>query len=140
MKKTIYEDLQHYWQTNKLPPDGGISETFNEARIGSFSFRYPNFDGRALLLHDINHLLTGYPTNWVGECQVSAWELASGGRKGYPRTWIYPVSLVMLGLLICPVKTHKAFLAGKGKTNPFILSATVNVLELSREELERLVG
>lgn len=76
----------------------------------------------------------------VDECQVSAWELASGGRKGYPRTWIYPVSLVMLGLLICPVKTHKAFLAGKGETNPSILSATVNVLELSREELERLVG
>jgi hypothetical protein len=140
MKKTIYEDLQHYWQTNNLPPDGGVSETFNEARIGSFSFRYPNFDGRALLLHDINHLLTGYPTNWIGECQVSAWELASGGRKGYPRTWIYPISLVMLGLLICPVKTYKAFLAGKGKTNPFILSATVNVLEMSREELERLVG
>lgn len=76
---TILMELQQYWRNNNLPTDGGVKEKFNDAKIGKFTFKYPNLDGKALILHDINHLITGYDTNWTGECEVSAWELASGG-------------------------------------------------------------
>ena len=89
---TILEELKSYWKSQNLPEDGGANELFNEAKFGKFSFQYPNLDGQVLILHDINHLLKGYQTNWKGECEVSAWELASGGRRGYPTTWIYPIS------------------------------------------------
>jgi hypothetical protein len=132
---TIKKELDSYWLANGLPKDGGASETFNEAKIGKISFKYPNLDGKALILHDLNHLITGYATNWIGECQVSAWELASGGRIGYPKTWIYPISLVFLGIIICPKKTVKAFIRGRNRVNSFVLSLEYDVLNLTKKEL-----
>jgi hypothetical protein len=132
---TILEELKRYWESQNLPTDGGVNDAFNEAKIGNFSFKYPNLDGKALILHDINHLITGYPTNWKGECEVSAWELASGGRKGYARTWIYPISLVLLGLVICPVRTYKAFKNGLGRRNSFLISNKIEILTLTKKEV-----
>jgi hypothetical protein len=132
---TILEELKSYWKSQNLPADGGVNELFNEAKFGKFSFKYPNLDGQALILHDINHLLTGYQTNWKGECEVSAWELASGGRRGYPTTWIYPISLVILGLFICPIRTLKAYKKGLGKRNSFIISKETNIYKLTKKEI-----
>jgi hypothetical protein len=132
---TILDELKLYWEKHNLPKDGGVKDKFNEAKIGNFSFKYPNLDGKALILHDINHLLTGYHTNWKGECEVSAWELASGGRKGYPRTWIYPISLFVLGIFICPFRTLKAFQKGLDKRNSFIISNETNIFKMTKNEI-----
>jgi hypothetical protein len=132
---TILDELKQYWKNQNLPSDGGAKDKFNEAKIGKFSFKYPNLDGKALILHDINHLITGYKTNWTGECEVSAWELASGGRKGYPRTWIYPISLVFLGLIICPIRTFKAYKAGLGRQNSFIISNSTDIFNLTKNQV-----
>jgi hypothetical protein len=132
---SILEELKLYWESQNLPIDGGATEKYNSAKIGNYSIKYPNFDGEALILHDINHLLTGYQTNWKGECEVSAWELASGGRAGYAKTWIYPISLTLLGLIICPIRTIKAFNQGIGQTNSFILSNQMDIWSLSKTEL-----
>lgn len=135
--KTILEDLKEYWKKNNLPEDGGESEVFNKAQIGRFSFRYPNLNGKALLLHDINHFLTGYPTTWKGEFQVSAWELASGGRKGFPTTWIYPISLSILGLLFYPLQTIKAYKNGKDKQNAFIIYRQTDIFKMTINEIKK---
>lgn len=132
---TILDELKMYWEKQNLPKDGGAKDKFNEAKIGTFSFKYPNLDGKALILHDINHLLTSYQTNWKGECEVSAWELASGGRRGYPTTWIYPISLVILGLFICPIRTIKAYKNGLGKQNSFIISKETDIFKLTKNEI-----
>ncbi|PWK29271.1 hypothetical protein LV89_00111 [Arcicella aurantiaca] len=136
----ILDELKHFWEVNNLPIDGGVKDKFNEVSIVGFSFKYPNLDGKALMLHDLNHLITGYKTNWTGECEVSAWELASGGRKGYAATWIYPISLVLIGMVICPFKTYKAFINGLGKRNSFIISNQTNIWKLTKTELITLVG
>lgn len=138
---TILEELETYWQIQNLPESGGAKELFNEAKVGNFSFKYPNLDGQALILHDINHLLTNYQTNWKGECEVSAWELASGGRPGHPTTWIYPILLVILGIFICPIRTLKAYRNGLGKRNSFVISLETNIFELTKNEvIERTNG
>lgn len=133
--QTILTELKDYWKSQNLPFDGGVKQKFNSAKIGNFSFKYPNLDGKALILHDINHLITNYKTNWKGECEVSAWELASGGRKGYSKTWIYPISLTVLGLFICPTRTYEAFKNGIGKQNSFIISKKTNILKLTKMEI-----
>jgi hypothetical protein len=136
----ILDELKHFWEVNNLPIDGGVKDKFNEVSIGGISFKYPNLDGKALMLHDLNHLITGYKTNWTGECEVSAWELASEGRKGYARTWIYPISLVLIGIIICPFKTYRAFIHGLGKRNSFIISNHTNIWKLTKTELIIMVG
>jgi hypothetical protein len=132
---TILDELKLYWKNNSLPLDGGLNDKFNAAKIGSFSFKYPNLDGNALVLHDINHLITGYKTNWMGECEVSAWELASGGRGKYLLSWIYPIVGFLIGLLFCPSKTFKAFVNGLRKRNSFIISNSTNIFELTKNEI-----
>lgn len=100
----ILSELKEYWKMHNLPIYGGARDKFNSAKIFRFSIKYPNFDGKALILHDINHLITNYKTNWKGECEISAWEMSSGGRKGYPKTWIYPILLSLIGVFICPIR------------------------------------
>lgn len=133
--KTIMDDLKIYWKENNLPQDGGESDLLNQAKSGRFSFYYPNLNGKALILHDINHFLTGYPTTWKGEFQVSAWELASGGRKGFPTTWIYPISLTILGLIFYPLQTISAYKDGRNKQNAFIIYNFTDIFSLTMNEI-----
>ena len=54
---------------------------------------FPRFGFRqGLPAHDAHHMLNRYPTNWVGECETAAWEIASGGCGGHPAYW--PISLL----------------------------------------------
>ena len=50
---------------------------------------FPRFGFRqGLPAHDTHHMLNDYATNWVGECETAAWELASGGCGPYIFYWI----------------------------------------------------
>ena len=42
---------------------------------------------RAVRLHDLHHVATGYATSWVGEAEIGAWE-REAGRKPESR-WNY---------------------------------------------------
>ncbi len=137
-KNTILEELETYWKERNLPQDGGKNEKLNKAQIGSFSFRYPNLNGKALLLHDINHLITDFPTTWKGEFQVSAWEMASGARKGFPLTLIYPVSLVLIGLIIYPREVLSAYKYGTNKQNAFLIYSQTDIFQMTLEEIKRI--
>jgi hypothetical protein len=75
---------------------------------------FPNTDARrrAVRLHDLHHLATGYETSLVGEAEIGAWELA-GGCKRYPAAWVLNIAAVLLGLLVAPRCTWRAFLRGR---------------------------
>jgi hypothetical protein len=77
---TIGELRAEYFRQRGFPADGGSSARW---------VRYPLFGGhvvlpnvksrqRALPLHDLHHLVTGYDTSWRGEAEIAAWELAAG--------------------------------------------------------------
>lgn len=72
----------------------------------------PPAHGRALRLHDLHHALTGYDTSLVGECQISAWELA-GGSGRYVAALGFDLAGTGLGVLLCPRKTFAAFVRGR---------------------------
>lgn len=97
-----------------LPPDGGYSARFIRFRIGFFSFALPNSAARkkAVPLHDLHHLATGYDTSWTGEAEIAAWELGSGCFS-YRAAWLLNFLAFPLGLIIAPVRTWRAFRRGR---------------------------
>jgi hypothetical protein len=64
-------------------------------------------------LHDLHHVLTGYPTNWIGEAEIGAWELRAGC-KTLVVYWL-DLSGVVIGLLLSPARVWRAFRAAKGQ-------------------------
>ena len=60
--------LEQFYKDNDLGADGGL----NSARVKiklfkNFHFYFPNFDARrkAVIKHDIPHLVTGYPASSI---------------------------------------------------------------------------
>lgn len=91
----------------------------------------PHTKGRrkALVYHDMHHLLTGYKTNWAGEFQISAWEIGSGCKR-YAFAWIINMVGILGGIFTSPWLTIRAFYRGLlcrnlyGKTLTPVLWAT----------------
>ncbi len=83
-------------------------------RIEGLPMTVPNppAHGRALRLHDLHHVLTGYDTSLIGECEISAWELA-GGSGRYVAALGFDLAGTGLGLLLCPRRTFAAFRRGR---------------------------
>ncbi len=74
------------------------------------------------MLHDLHHIATGYGTNAKGEGEISAWEL----RLGIKPLGLYVGSIVfsgaLLGLLVAPIRTVRAWQASGKATSLFHLN------------------
>lgn len=103
-----------------IPLDGGYDDAvvpiyfFGRLHI----FDMPNTEGRkrAVRFHDLHHVLTGYQTDWRGEGRISAWEIATSCRDHWAAWFINPHGL-LIGLLIDPVGTLRAFVRGRRSQN-----------------------
>jgi hypothetical protein len=87
---------------------------------------------RAVKLHDLHHVLTGYPTSWVGEGEIGAWELASGCRDHWA-AWYLNASAALIGLFVAPRRVLRAFARGWRSRNLY-------GEELSDALLDEIVG
>jgi ubiquinone biosynthesis protein Coq4 len=94
--------------------EGHYTRRLAKAQVGPVPFYFFNFKARreSLPIHDIHHILTGYETNLPGECQISAWELASGVRKLDLEASFYVLN-VATGLFLCPRKMWAAYRRGR---------------------------
>ena len=72
-----------------------------------------------IILHDIHHMLTGYPPSWKGEAEVAGWEIASGGCGWHPLYWIDRLSFLIIGLVAAPAATGRAVARGLRSRNLF---------------------
>ena len=83
-------------------------------RLGPVPVPIPNPPARrrALRLHDLHHLLTGYQTNWTGEWQISAWECA-GGMHRDAVAWTFCLMGLTAGMIAAPRLTVRAFARGR---------------------------
>src|SRR5688572_29290296 len=87
--KTLREGLDEYFKFANIDPVATYEEKWARINAGPFYFYIPNTEARKreLKLHDLHHILTGYPTTWTGEAQISAWEIGSGGCGFQPFIW-----------------------------------------------------
>ncbi|MGB4847305.1 MAG: hypothetical protein WBP41_05265 [Saprospiraceae bacterium] len=136
--------LPLFYEKNKLGDDGGLSSPVVRIEVNkSFHFYMPNYDARrkAVLWHDIHHLATGYSAaTFLGECEISAWEIASGCGK-YWAAFIIDTSGVVLGCLINPRKIIQAYARGRRSSNLYHDTFQVEkVMKMSIIEIRQNFG
>lgn len=72
---------------------------------------------RALVTHDVHHALLDCPTSIRGECELAAWELASGGCGWNAFFWVDRLFAAALGLIAFPGASIRAARRGWGARN-----------------------
>ena len=70
-----------------------------------------------VMRHDLHHMLSGYETTWRGECELGAWELASGGCGWNVYMWFDRLFFLLVGLIFTPRATARAFARGRTHHN-----------------------
>ena len=98
---------------------------------------------RAVRLHDLHHVATGYGTDKAGEGEISAWELRRGLKSLGPYVGAIVLSGALLGMLIAPRRTLRAFHASgrdKGSSLFPVDIAYDTLLDLSVAELRQELG
>jgi len=89
----IRDALAHHYVAHGLPLDGGASNPWFNMRIGPLTLRLPNPPARrrAVVMHDINHLVTGYNTTFSeGEMAIAAFEVGAGCGRLAPGSGVPP--------------------------------------------------
>ena len=110
---TLGQARQEYFDRSGLG-DGGYNDRWVKFKMGPIPFAIPNTEARkkAVKLHDLHHVLTGYVTTWTGEAEISGWEIASGCRS-YLVAWVINFFAFIIGLVIAPGAVYRAFLRGR---------------------------
>ena len=131
---TAAEALKDYYRTHYFG-DRALTDRWIWFRLWKISLPFPNSRGRrnAIALHDLHHVLTGYKTDWAGEGEVAAWELASGFPPEHRVGYSYAPLTLIIGLLIAPFRICRAWRRGKNRMNLCHLD-----VELGREKLMSL--
>jgi hypothetical protein len=117
----LYEDAAmlrtaraQYFRANTFGDDGGYSKSWVRVDLGPLPVWFPNTKSRrrAVPLHDLHHIATGYDTTVVGEAEIGAWELAAGCADYYA-AWLLNLGAVGLGFLVAPRRVWRAFVRGR---------------------------
>ena len=95
--------------------DGGYEATWVELKkIAGIPIGFPNSDARrrAVKLHDLHHVLTGYAADWTGEAEIAAWEIGAGCGAHFA-AWILNLFALQYGLFIAPRAVLAAMARGR---------------------------
>ena len=97
---------------------GGYEESWVRFAVGPVRFAIPNTAGRvrAVRYHDLHHVVTGYATDWTGEAEIGAWEIASGCRD-LIAAWLLNLYAMQVGLWVAPRAVWRAFARGRHSRN-----------------------
>ena len=103
-----------YFENNGFGADGGYGAAWVDFKLGPIPFPFPNTPQRidAVKFHDLHHVLTGYDTDFPGELEISAWEIAAGC-KGYAAAWVLNLGGMAAGLFTRPGRVLAAFARGR---------------------------
>lgn len=117
---TTYDDgmtmgaaRQRYFDDNGFA-GGGYDERWVKLKAGPINLYLPNAQGRrrAVKLHDLHHIATGYQTDWIGEAEIGGYEIG-GGCGPFAWAWILNLQAMAIGLLRAPRALFRAFVRGR---------------------------
>jgi hypothetical protein len=110
----LVDARRRFFAASGFDQDGGYTKPFYWLGLKWLRVPVPNTAGRvrAVRLHDLHHIATGYPTTWQGEAEIAAWELA-GGCGRYVAAWVLNLYAFAVGLLIAPRALWQAFRRGR---------------------------
>lgn len=115
---TVHDARSRYYEINGFGADGGDSLKWVPLKIFGLTVYIPNTEGRrrAVRVHDLHHVVTGYQTNWRGEAEIAAWELASGCWR-WPTAFVLNLGGLALGAMIAPRRVARAWARGRKTRN-----------------------
>lgn len=134
------EALRRYFDDNGFGPDGGYRAAWVDLKLGPIPIPFPNSDPRrrAVRFHDLHHIATGYQTDYAGEFEISAWEIATGCRD-FIAAWHLNLAGLLGGLVVYPKRTFRAFIRGRYTRN-FYGREYEPLLNLSVGEARAMLG
>lgn len=139
---TVREALAAYHAENGFT-EASYTEPWTPVSFFGLHFAIPNTKShqRALRLHDLHHVATGYGTDLVGEGEISALEL----RHDLPSAGIYVALLVVgiaaTGMVLSPRRMVRAFRQAKGTRCLWGLDVPYEtLLDMRVSDLRRLIG
>ena len=142
---TIEEALNQHFAATGIYAEGSTREDWYARnaiylRVGSWKVPFPILRRAGpIILHDVHHMLTGYPPTWKGEAELAGWEIGSGGCGWHLLYWIDRLSFLLVGLVAAPVAVWRAFARGRRSRNLFDQEPEA-VLRMDIAELEGYVG
>ena len=103
-----------YFADNDFGSDGGYGKKWVELKLLGTTLFFPNTKGRvrAVKLHDLDHVITGYETNLAGEVEISGFEIGTGCGS-HSAAWMLNLQTMFVGLFINPVRMFRAFRRGR---------------------------
>jgi hypothetical protein len=134
----LQQALDLFFEKYNLGEQGGLNSDWAYLDMKWFRIPFPNTVSRkkALVLHDIHHIVTGYQSDWQGEAEIAAWEVASGCGE-YSAAWFLDLGGIAMGLFFYPVKTFKAFIRGRRTTNLYLGNYTKeDLLKMNIKEIQ----
>jgi hypothetical protein len=140
--RTPADYLEQFYRDYQLGEDGGTALPYVLIKFSSFFNVYiPNWGNRrkAVLRHDIHHILTGYKSVLLGEFEIAAWEIASGCMN-YWAAYLLNSGGLLMGMLFYPVPTFRAFIRGCRSSNLYIVALSDDKMKnTSLQELKKLI-
>lgn len=132
---SVREARDVYLAENGFTVEAYDSPTTSGSFLGmQFAVPNPPPHQRAIRLHDLHHVATGFGTDHAGEAELSAWQ----ARRGLRRTGMYVTTIVManalLGVVFAPRRTLVALRNSGAGSSLFSMTIDYELL------LERTVG
>lgn len=128
---TLLSARERYLRDNGF--ESSYEERWVKLKAGPIPIWFPNAPGRvrAVKLHDLHHLVTGYATDWTGEAEIAAWEIASGCGS-FAWAWALNLSALPIGLVLAPRKMFRAWVRGRRSRNFYHGRTEVDAALLAR--------
>ena len=103
-----------YFEANGFGEDGGYNKKVDWFELGPLRLPIPNPPARrkALLMHDANHVLTEYATDWRGEFEIAGYEVGTGCGRVWIG-WALNLGGMAVGMALMPRRVIKAFYRGR---------------------------
>lgn len=131
-----------YFDDNHFGSDGGYGAKWvTLATFGPLKLGFPNTPARvrAVRLHDLHHLVTGYDTTFTGEAEIAAWELASGCGH-FVAAWLLNHLVLPIGALREPARMRKAWARGGKSKNLYEREFEDSLLDERLGDLRERLG
>jgi hypothetical protein len=136
----VREARDRYLLENGFDTSGYTAETFEITVFGrTWTFKNVPSRRRAIPLHDLHHVASGYGTSLVGEGEVSAFELRGGIDSLV--LWALKLGAISYGLLTSPKRVLASFARARGVRNLYVRPLDYEVaLKMTLGELREHLG
>jgi len=134
---SITEALRRHYVSNNLSTDGDCeNKRWALLSLGRVEVRVKNFDWRrrALMRHDLHHLITGYRCTAAGEFQIATWEFAAGRFPNVLST-LFCLPLVGVGAVAIPRRSFRSYVLGRRSRTLYAIYSDDELLASNVTEL-----